>query len=92
VRSYAAESLTSTGEKGQVDQKSAEAFLDRMSGTREVVETEAGLYRRAEITGESYKVFSITALMPKTDFDVHVAKMTYDSEGRQRFEQGIMVR
>jgi len=92
VRSYAAESLSSTGEKGQVDQKSAQAFLDRMSGSREVVETEAGIYRRAEITGDCYKVFSITALMPKTDFDVHIAKMTYDSEARQRYQQSIMVR
>ncbi|MGA8878722.1 MAG: DUF6569 family protein [Candidatus Korobacteraceae bacterium] len=92
VRSYAAESLTSAGEKGQVDQKSAEAFLDRMSGSREVVETEAGIYRRAEITGDNYKVFSITALMPKTDFDVHIAKMTYDAEAGQAFRPAIMVR
>jgi hypothetical protein len=92
VRSYAAESLTSSGEKGQVDQKSAQQFLSRMSGSREVVETEAGIYRRAEITGDNYKVFSITALMPKTDFDVHIAKMTYDSESREPFRPAIMVR
>lgn len=92
VRSYAAESLTSTSNKGDVDQKSAEAFLDRMSGSREVVETEAGLYRRAEITGDGYKVFSITALMPKTNFDVHVAKMAYDAEAREPFRPAILVR
>jgi hypothetical protein len=92
VRSYAAESLTSSGEKGQVDQKSAQQFLSRMSGSREVVETEAGIYRRAEITGDNYKVFSITALMPKTDFDVHVAKMTYDPEAGKAFPPAIMVR
>ncbi len=92
VRSYAAESLTSTGAKGKVNQKSAQAFLDQMSGSREVVETEAGLYRRAEITGDGYKVFSITALMPKTDFDVHIAKMAYDAEAREPFRPAIMVR
>jgi len=90
VRSYAAESLTATGDKGQVDQKSAQAFLDRMSGSREVVETEAGIYRRAEITGESYKVFSITALMPKTDFDLHIAKMTYNAEEGKAFRPAIV--
>ena len=92
VRSYAAESLTSSGEKGQVDQKSAQEFLSRMSGSREVVETEAGIYRRAEITGDNYKVFSITALIPKTDFDVHIAKMTYDAEAGKVFQPAIMVR
>jgi hypothetical protein len=92
VRSYAAESLTSAALKGQADQKSAQAFLDRMSGNREVIETEAGIFRRAEISGDGYKVFSITALLPKTDFDVHVAKMTYDSDARQPFRPGIVVR
>ena len=92
VRSYAAESLTSSGQKGQVDQKSAQEFLSRMSGSREVVETEAGIYRRAEITGDNYKVFSITALIPKTDFDVHIAKMTYDAEAGKAYQPAIMVR
>jgi hypothetical protein len=92
VRSYAAESLTSAGGKGQVDQKSAQEFLSRMSGSREVVETEAGIYRRAEITGDNYKVFSITALIPKTDFDVHIAKMMYDAEAGKAFRPAIMVR
>ncbi len=92
VRSYAAESLTCSGARGQVDQKSAQEFLSRMSGSREVVETEAGIYRRAEITGDNYKVFSITALMPKTDFDVHIAKMTYDVEAGKAYQPAIMVR
>ena len=92
VRSYAAESLTSASVKGQADQKSAQAFLDRMSGNREVIETEAGVFRRAEISGDGYKVFSITALLPKTDFDVHVAKMTYDADARQPFRPEMIIR
>ena len=63
-----------------------------MSGSREVVETEAGVYRRAEITGDNYKVFTLTALMPKTDFNVHIAKMTYDAEAGKAFRPAIMVR
>jgi hypothetical protein len=92
VRSYAAESLTSSNVKGQADQKSAQAFLDLMSGNREVIETEAGLFRRAEISGDGYKVFSITALLPKTDFDVHVAKMTYNADAHQPFRQDFIIR
>jgi len=91
VRSYAAESLTSAGMKGQADQQSAQAFLDRLSGNREVIETEPGIFRRAEITGDGYKVFTLTALMPKADFDVHTAKMTYaDAPGPMLHPNGVL--
>jgi hypothetical protein len=90
VRSYAAESLTTTSAKGHVDQKEAQEFLDRMSGNREVIETESGVFRRAEITGDTYKVFTLTALLPKTDFNVHTAKMTYDKEARLQFPKAIV--
>ena len=92
ARSYAAESLTNVSAKGHADQKSAQAFLDHLSGNREIIETEPGLYRRAEVTGDGYKVFTLTALTAKTEFDVHVAKMTYDDEARTRFRPGVMVR
>jgi len=75
-----------------VTEQGAVQGLLRRSGSREVVETEAGIYRRAEITGDNYKVFSITALLPKTDFDVHIAKMTYDAETALPFRPAIMVR
>jgi len=77
ARSYAAESLTSASIRGDAGQQSAQAFLDRLSGNREVIETEAGIFRRAEVTGDGYKVFTLTALLPKADYDVHIAKMTY---------------
>jgi hypothetical protein len=90
ARSYAAESLTAVNAKGQADQKSAQAFLDRLSGNREVVETDPGVYRRAEISGDGYKVFTLTALMPKTDFDVHVAKMTYGDDVQRPRPYGMI--
>ncbi len=92
VRSYAAESLTSANSKEQADQKSAQAFLDRMSGNREIAETEPGVFRRAEITGDGYKVFTLTALMPKTDFILHTAKMSYDTEARLQFPRYDVIR
>jgi hypothetical protein len=91
VRSYAAESLTSAGEKGEVDQKTAQVFLERMSGNREVIETEPGVFRRAEVTGDCYKVFTLTALLPKSDFNVHTAKMAYDVDARLA-RPGVMIR
>ena len=84
IRSYAAESLTAVNTKASIDQKTAQQFLDRLSGNREVIETEPGVYRRAEVSGDGYKVFTLTALTTKSDFDVHVAKMAYDGEIRQQ--------
>lgn len=92
VRSYAAESLSTVAQKGQVDQNSAQAFLDRRSGSREVIETDEGVFRRAEISGEGYKVFALTALLPKMNFDVHIAKMTCDKDPDTKPWQGMIVR
>ncbi len=77
IRSYAAESLTNVGAHGQADQKSAQAFLDQLQGTREVSETEPGVFRRTEISGDGYKVFALTSLLPKYEYTVHLAKMAY---------------
>ena len=35
-------------------------------GKREMVESEPGLYRHTEITGEGFKAFELTSLLPKT--------------------------
>jgi hypothetical protein len=68
--------------KGATAQASAQQFIDSLSGTREVTETDPGVFRGSEITGEGYKVFTITSLLPKTDFTVHLAKMTEESRTR----------
>jgi len=75
VRSYAAEALTQTGSHGKITESEAQAFLDKLQGRHETAETEPGVYRHAEITGDDYKVFELTSLLPKTDFEVHIAKM-----------------
>ena len=75
VRSYATEAIVTASDGGEVDIKSAAAFLQQMNGRREVVETEPGVYRHAEITGLGYKVFELTSLMSKNSFSVHTAKM-----------------
>jgi hypothetical protein len=76
IRSYAAESLTAVRRGGEADQKSAQAFIDRLQGTREVTETEPGIFRRTETTGEGYKVFTLSSLIPKEEYTVHLAKMS----------------
>lgn len=76
VRSYATEAISSQIKRGQVDENSAQAFLERLDGTREMVESEPGVYRHSEISGDGYKIFALTSLLPKTGFEVHLAKMT----------------
>jgi hypothetical protein len=75
VRSYAAEAVVTHVRGKDVDEKAAEAFLTHMEGRRETVESEPGLYRHTEITGDGFKAFELTSLLPKTGFDLHVAKM-----------------
>jgi hypothetical protein len=59
----------------EVSVSQAQAFLGDMEGRRETIETEPGIYRHTEATGDGYKAFSLTSLLPKTGFDLHVAKM-----------------
>jgi hypothetical protein len=58
-----------------VTAKQADAFLADMEGRRQMIESEPGIYRHTEVTGDDFKAFSLTSLLPKTGFDVHIAKM-----------------
>ncbi len=82
IRSYAAEAVTGGAYKSTTGQVSAQQFIDSLSGNREVTETDPGVFRRSEITGEGYKVFTLTSLLPKTDFTVHLAKMSDETRNR----------
>jgi hypothetical protein len=76
VRSYAAEAVVTRSSGRQVETRAAQEFLDNLEGRRETVESEPGLYRHTEIAGDGFRAFQLTSLLPKTGFDVHVAKMT----------------
>jgi hypothetical protein len=75
VRSYAAEAIANRTKDQQPNIASAQTFLDQVQGRHEVVESEPGLYRHTEITGDGFKAFELTSLLPKTGFDLHMAKM-----------------
>jgi hypothetical protein len=76
VRSYAAESMVERAKSSTANIKSAQEFLTRIEGRREVVESEPGLYRHTEISGDGFKVFELTSLLPGSGFDLHIAKMS----------------
>lgn len=75
MRSYVAEAITSGNNGGGANLHEADLYMRSLTGGREIVETEAGVFRRTEITGDTYRVFELTSLLPKTDFTVHITKM-----------------
>ena len=75
VRSYASEAVVTRAKGGEITVRQAQKFLDDLQGRHETADTEPGVYRQAEITGNGYRVFELTSLLPKTGFAVHVAKM-----------------
>jgi hypothetical protein len=75
VRSYASEAVVTRAKGGEAIEKQAQAFLEDMEGRKETIESEPGIYRHTEINGDGFKAFALTSLLPKTGFDVHVAKM-----------------
>ncbi|MFZ0794345.1 MAG: hypothetical protein WAM65_11270, partial [Candidatus Korobacteraceae bacterium] len=81
-----------TSHNGQANQQAAQLFLDQLQGTREVTETEPGLFRRTETTGEGYKVFTLTSLLPKYAYTVHLAKMAYTDSVWQGVQSERVVR
>jgi len=75
VRSYASEAVVTRAKDVEVNVNRAQAFLEDMEGRRETIESEPGVYRHTEVNGDGFKAFALTSLLPKTGFDVHVAKM-----------------
>jgi hypothetical protein len=75
ARSYATEAVVTRAKAAPVTSQDAQQFLDALEGRHETSETEPGLYRQTEITGDGFKVFALASLLPKTGFTVHVAKM-----------------
>lgn len=75
VRSYASEAVVQRVKSEDATAAQAQSFLADMQGRKETIENEPGIYRQSEVTGEGFKVFALTSLLPKTGFEVHIAKM-----------------
>lgn len=76
VRSYATEAVVTRAKGTQVSEGAAQDFLEHLHGRHETVDSEPGVYRHTEVTGDGFKAFELTSLLPKTGFALHVAKMT----------------
>jgi hypothetical protein len=75
VRSYASEAVIVRAKDVEVSVSRAQDFLADMEGRHESIESEPGVYRHTEVNGDGFKAFVLISLLPKTGFEVHVAKM-----------------
>lgn len=76
VRSYAAEAVSQRAKSRKApDAGDAQAFLEHLDGKRQIVESEPQIFRHTETSGEGYRVFELTSLLPGTGYTVHVSKM-----------------
>lgn len=75
VRSYASEAVITRAKGGEASVRQAQRFLDDLQGRHETADIEPGVYRQTEISGNGFRVFELTSLLPKTGYPVHVAKM-----------------
>ena len=75
LQSYAAEAFSATGSQNESDSKTAQEFVDNWKANHEVADTEPGLYRQTELTGDKFRAFELTSLLPKQLFDLHLSKM-----------------
>ena len=73
--SYAAEAYAVSGGQGEVSTQAAQEFLNNWQARHETVETEPGLFKQTEMIGDRFKAFTLTSLLPKQAFDIHVSKM-----------------
>jgi hypothetical protein len=75
IRSYVAEALTSRWQQdSHASQEDAQRFLEQASSGHETSEGEIGVYRYSETRAGNVVSFALRALLPGTDFDVHISK------------------
>lgn len=79
IRSYAAEAIVPriapTIAMTPPSAEDALRFMERLNATHENIETEPGIYRNTEMSGDDFEAFLLTSLLPNTGFEVHIAKM-----------------
>jgi hypothetical protein len=75
VRSYAAEAITTPRSTKPITLAEAQQFLDKTEGTRQMIESEPGVYRQSETIAPNFKLFTLASLLPGTGFDLHISKI-----------------
>jgi hypothetical protein len=90
VRSYAAESLLDGSVHRAPTVEEAQHFLDAPSGGTETSIGDVGVYRYRELRAQATETFVLEALLPGTDFDVHISKLKMRGASRPATAQTII--
>jgi hypothetical protein len=75
VRSYAAEAMSNSHTYYNPSKPDPHAFLYNLDAIRETSESEPGLFRNTQLSGNDFEAFLLTALLPGTGYNVHLTKM-----------------
>ncbi len=81
VRSYAAESVTETGDHDAPSVADAQRFLVSATGSHVTSEGDMGVYRYSELHGDAIETFILESLLPNTNYGVHVSMMKLRNGG-----------
>jgi hypothetical protein len=75
VRSYAAESVTESGDHQAPSAADAQRFLDSAGTNHVTSEGDVGVYRYSQLNGSGIETFILESLLPNTNYEVHESKM-----------------
>jgi hypothetical protein len=87
VRSYAAESVTETGDHEAPSVADAQRFLVSATGTHVTSEGDTGVYRYSELHGDMIETFILESLLPNTNYEVHMSMMKLRDGGESAWRQ-----
>lgn len=87
VRSYAAESVTETGDRKAPGIPDAQRFLDSAATGHVTSEGDMGVYRYSELHGAGVDTFILESLLPGTNYEVHMSKMRLRDGGDRAWRE-----
>jgi hypothetical protein len=87
VRSYAAESVTETGDHETPSVADAQRFLESAAAGHVTSEGDMGVYRYSELHGAGIETFILESLLPNTNYEVHMSKMKLRESGDRAWRE-----
>ena len=90
VRSYAAESVTETGDHDAPSVADAQRFLDSAATGHVTSEGDVNVYRYSELRGNSTETFILESLLPNANYEVHLSKMKLRDNGDRALREGLV--
>ena len=87
VRSYAAESVTESGDHDAPSIADAQHFLASTAAGHVTSEGDMGVYRYSELHGDAVETFILESLLPNTNYEVHTSMMKLRDRGDRAWQE-----